>query len=422
MSEDCLMRRTLVTALSLALPVVLLGACTSNASPDPSSSSSTASPTPTASSARTSSVHSSSGRASATSSATPDASTVKPAPSPAQLALNKMSEAKRVGQLLMVDCPSAGVASATVTAIQKYHVGSVILDGNSQLGVTRTRAIAARLQGYAPKAVGLFISTDQEGGLVQRMRGPGFSSIPSAIQQGTSAPSSLRAEAKTWGRQLRTAGINVDLAPVLDTVPADGRSNPPIGDLDREYGHTPSVVRSHGTAVARGLADAGVDATVKHFPGLGRVTGNTDTTSGVTDSVTTRHDAYLAPFAAAITGHVPFVMMSTAIYSRIDPNSPAAFSSTIVTGMLRDDLGFTGVVISDDVGGARQVSGYSVGQRAVDFVRAGGDIVLTVNANQAAAMTAALLARAKSSPSFKKKIDAAALRVLQAKHARGLLN
>jgi beta-N-acetylhexosaminidase len=333
-----------------------------------------------------------------------------------------MTLRERIGQLVMVDCPSSGVASATVTAIRRYHVGAVILDGNSTHSVTAMHSITAQLQSDAPHGVGLLISTDQEGGLVRRMRGPGFSFIPSAVQQGTLAPSTLRRDAATWGRQLRRAGINVDLAPVLDTVPPGNRSNPPIGDLDREYGRTPAAVTSHGVAVARGLADAGIDATVKHFPGLGRVTGNTDTTSGVTDSVTTRHDAYLAPFAAAVRAHVPFVMMSTAIYSRIVPGKPAAFSSTVITGMLRGDLGFTGVVISDDLGAAKQVSHYSVGARGVRFIAAGGDMVLTVVAGQVATITAAVLAEARRSPAFRAKVNAAALRVLQAKQARGLLS
>jgi beta-N-acetylhexosaminidase len=167
---------------------------------------------------------------------------------------------------------------------------------------------------------------------------------------------------------------------------------------------------------------AGIATTVKHFPGLGRVAGNTDTTGGVTDQVTTRHDAYLAPFAAAVQAGTPLVMMSTAIYTRIDPQHPAAFSPTIVTGMLRGDLGFRGLIISDDLGAARQVSGYSVGARAVDFIAAGGDIVLTVVANQAATMTQALLARAEADPSFKAKVDAAALLVLQEKQRLGLLS
>lgn len=332
-----------------------------------------------------------------------------------------MSERQRVGQLLMVDCPTTGVTSATTTAITSYAVGSVILDGTSYAGVQATRAVTDRLQALAPHRAGLFIATDQEGGLVQRLQGPGFTRIVSAVDQGGIAPGTLQGYAFGWGQQLRQAGVNVNLAPVLDTVPAGGGPNPPIGDLDRQYGSTPSAVSAHGLAVLRGMAAAGVDATVKHFPGLGRVSGNTDTTSRVTDTVTTRDDADLAPFRAAIAAGAPLVMMSTAIYARIDPGTPAAFSPTIVTGMLRGDLGYRGLIISDDLGAAAQVAGYSAGQRAVAFVRAGGDIVLTVDATQAAPMTAALLQQADTDAAFKRQVDAAALLVLRAKQVRGLL-
>ena len=332
-----------------------------------------------------------------------------------------MSEADRVGQLIMVDCPSSGVAPATVTSIRTYHVGSVILDGNSYLGVARTHALVRQLQTTDPGAPRLFVATAQEGGTVQRMRGPGFSPIPSAVDQGRLDPATLQADATTWARQLRSAGITVDLAPVLDTVPPGFGPNPPIGDLDREYGRTPGAVSTHGVAVAEGLAAGSVAATVKHFPGLGRVHGNTDTTSGVTDPVTTRHDAYLAPFADAVRRHVPFVMMSTAVYSRIDAGTPAAFSPTIVSGMLRGDLGFRGIVITDDVGAAAQVRDYPVGDRAVAVIAAGGTIVLTVDPSVVPAMTAALLSRAHRDAAFRRQVDAAALLVLQTKAARGLL-
>jgi beta-N-acetylhexosaminidase len=332
-----------------------------------------------------------------------------------------MTDAQRVGQLLMVGCPSTGVDSTTVTAIRTYHVGSVILDGNSTLSISQEKSITNALQGTAPAHTKLFIATDQEGGLVRRMRGPGFASIPSALVQGGWPPSTLQSSATTWAGQLKSAGINVDLAPVMDTVPPGDTNNPPIGDLDREYGHDPGVVSSHGVAVARGFAAAGVIATVKHFPGLGRVTANTDTTSGVTDSTTTSTDTYLAPFAAAVQAGVPFVMISTAIYTRIDATAPAAFSPRIVSGILRGTLGFHGVAISDDLGSAQQVSGYSVGSRAWRFVGAGGDIVLTVNASQAATMTGAILSRMRTDATFKKTVYAAALRVLTTKQAHGLL-
>ena len=333
-----------------------------------------------------------------------------------------MNEAQRVGQLLMVGGEATGVDPDTVDAIVAHGVGSVILTGNSTLSTAATAAITARLQQRASGAR-LFMATDQEGGQVRRLRGPGFSAMPSALVQGVLAPATLQSEAKTWGGQLRAAGINLDLAPVADTVPsaAAAGNNPPIGQLDREFGYDPATVTSHVTAFALGLAAAGVDATVKHFPGLGRVTGNTDNSSGVTDRVTTREDPYLAPFASAIRAGVPFVMMSTAVYARIDPAGPAAFSSTIITGMLRGDLGFKGVIISDDVGIAGQVAGYSIADRAVDMIAAGGDMVLTVDPKQAGTMTGALLARAGSDPAFAAKVDAAALTVLAAKQALGLL-
>jgi beta-N-acetylhexosaminidase len=131
---------------------------------------------------------------------------------------------------------------------------------------------------------------------------------------------------------------------------------------------------------------------------------------------------YLAPFRAAVRAGVPFVMMSTAIYRRIDPGTPAAFSHAVVTGVLRDRLGFRGVVISDDLGIVKQVAQYPVGERAVRFVAAGGDMVLTVDASQAGAMCDALAARARSDPAFRRLVDAAAMRVLAAKQARGLLH
>jgi beta-N-acetylhexosaminidase len=346
---------------------------------------------------------------------------VPPPPQSAEQVLAGMSLRDRVGQLLMVDCSTTGVSPATSTVIGQDHVGSVILDGTSYAGLQATRAVTDQLRGLAPKRVGLFIATDQEGGLVQRLQGAGFTRIVSGLDQGRITPSTLQGYAQGWGRQLRQAGVNVNLAPVLDVVPAGFGPNPPIGDLDREFGHSASAVSAHGVAVAKGMAAAGVDATVKHFPGLGRVSGNTDTAGGVTDSITTRDDAYLAPFRAAIDAGVPFVMMSTAIYSRIDPGTPAAFSKTIVTGMLRGDLGFRGVIVSDDLGGAAQVADYSPGQRAVAFVAAGGDLVLTVDAGEAGEMTAALRQTAAASPAFRKLVDAAALRVLQAKQARGLL-
>lgn len=341
--------------------------------------------------------------------------------------LAQMTLAQQVGQLFMVGGPATGVGADTVSAVRDRHVGSVILTGRSTLGVAATAQTTAGLQSLATPAatdgVGLLVATDQEGGAVQVLQGPGFSAIPSALVQGQWAPATLRSSAAAWGQQLRAAGVNTDLAPVLDVVPsaAAAPGNPPIGAFNREYGYTPAAVASSGTAFAQGMADAGVAATGKHFPGLGRVTANTDTTAGVTDTVTTRYDPYLQPYRTAVAAGLPMIMISSAYYSRIDPAHPAVFSGTVIAGMVRGDLGFQGVVVSDDLGNARQVAAWSPGDRAVQFIAAGGDLVLTVNPATLPAMYDAVLARAQSNDGFRARVLQSALRVLRLKQSRGLL-
>src|SRR5699024_994963 len=131
--------------------------------------------------------------------------------------------------------------------------------------------------------------------------------------------------------------------------------NKPIGYYDREFGYHAHDVGMRATAFANGMRDAGVSVAIKHFPGLGRVTGNTDVTAGVTDTTTTRHANSLDAFEIGIEAGAKVVMVSTAMYSKIDPGTPAAFSSTVMNGMLRDDLGFRGVIISDSLDGTEQV-------------------------------------------------------------------
>lgn len=339
----------------------------------------------------------------------------------------RMSLQQLVGQLFMVGTPATYADPAVAADIRNRHIGNVVLTGRTYGGISATAHVAdtLQLQTTNPSTAGvpLFVGADQEGGLVQVLNGPGFSAIPAALNQGTYATSTLRLYAGAWGRQLQAAGVNVDLAPVLDTVPSAQAApyNPPIGYYRREFGYSPSVVASHGTAFIQGLTGANVVATIKHFPGLGRVNANTDTNSGVTDTVTTRGDAYLGPFAAGIAAGAPFVMMSTAYYSRIDPHNPAAFSPYIINTILRGDLHFGGVVISDDLGAARQVAAWTPAQRAVLFIASGGDIVLTVDPNVLPIMYDTVLAYAQANPTFRAIVEQAALRVLRAKQARGLI-
>jgi beta-N-acetylhexosaminidase len=207
-------------------------------------------------------------------------------------------------------------------------------------------------------------------------------------------------------------------------VPAGSESaNLPIGAVDRQYGSTADPVVAAAGAVVHGLAAHGVTATLKHFPGLGRVQQNTDTTAQVIDGTTTAGDEQIAAFGrlAASPAH-PFVMTSSAIYSKLDPASEAAFSPVVVTDLLRRQLGFDGVVISDDLGDAKAVEGVPAGERAVRFLAAGGTLVLTVDPTIVPGMIDAVLARSQSDAGFAATVDAAVHTALLAKARTGLLH
>ncbi|MHA3703402.1 glycoside hydrolase family 3 N-terminal domain-containing protein [Jatrophihabitans sp. YIM 134969] len=327
---------------------------------------------------------------------------------------------EQAGQLIMTGLRFGNDSGATFDALREAAIGNVFLGGRSTDGVDAVADLTAQLQAAAPAGVPLLVATDQEGGQVQVLSGPGFDTLPSGVEQGRIDPATLHGDATTWGRQLAAAGVRVDLGPVLDTVPV-GADNPPIGGYDREFGHDPATVSAHGVAVATGLAAAGVVATGKHFPGLGRVDLNTDTHAGVTDTVTTASDPYLQPFRAAIRAGIGMIMVSSAVYTRIDGRQQACFSSTVVSGLLRSTLGFRGVVVTDDLGNATAVADVPVGDRATRFVDAGGDLVLDVAPGQAPSLAAALVAKAQAEPAFAAKVRAAALRVLRLKASLGLL-
>jgi beta-N-acetylhexosaminidase len=168
------------------------------------------------------------------------------------------------------------------------------------------------------------------------------------------------------------------------------------------------------------MAAAGVATTAKHFPGLGRVTGNTDFTANVVDTVTTPNDPYFATYRSAISAGVPFVMVALATYTKIDPSSLAVFSPTVMR-LLRSNLGFSGVIMSDDLGQAAAVASIPPAQRAIRFIDAGGDLITSQSLGPAEQMAQAVQARAAASPSFNTAVNAAVTRILTAKQSYGLL-
>jgi beta-N-acetylhexosaminidase len=336
-----------------------------------------------------------------------------------------MSEAQRVGQLFLVGI--AGAPTAEVAqAVRTYHFGSLLWEGTSTGGVAADRQATQAIQALASPAttagVRFFIAANQEGGQVQELQGPGFSQLPPALDQGQLSAAELQRQAAAWGRELRSAGVNLDLAPVMDVVPsATASQNAPIGALQREFGHNPQTTGTHGVAFIRGMKQAGVATTAKHFPGLGRVIGNTDFTSGVVDTVTGPQSSYLKSFQSAINAGVPLVMIALATYTRIDPHHLAAFSSRVMQGLLRQQLQFAGVIVSDDLGAAAAVADVAPAARGIDFLAAGGDLITSQSLPAAVAMDQAILGRTADDAAFRSTVDAAVMRILDAKQAYHLM-
>jgi beta-N-acetylhexosaminidase len=164
---------------------------------------------------------------------------------------------------------------------------------------------------------------------------------------------------------------------------------------------------------------ARVVTVAKHFPGLGRVHDNTDKVAGVVDTTTSATDAYLQPFRDAIVAGVPMIMVSLATYTRIDPANLAVFSPTVMR-LLRVGMGFKGVIASDSLT-ATAVSTISPARRAIEFLSAGGDLIVSRTVGPTEAMVAGVAARASADPTFRARMDDAVRRVLAAKDRAGLL-
>jgi beta-N-acetylhexosaminidase len=331
-----------------------------------------------------------------------------------------LSLAERAGQLLMIGTPIADPPSLARTVAAR-HLGGVFLAGRSRRPAAALRQDIVALQRSAP-AVPLLVALDQEGGAVQTLQGPDFPPIPSASVQGGWSAAALRARTATEAGRLAAIGVTQNLAPVADTVPRGlGTANPPIGAFHRQFGSEPGTVAAAIRTVVPASQRAGVLTTLKHFPGLGRVRVNTDTSTGSVDPATTVTDPDLEPFAAGIRAGSAAVMVSSASYPRLDRRAIAAFSEPIITGLLRDRLGFTGMVMSDDLGAAGAVAAVPVGQRAVRFIGAGGDLVLTIRPEDAGPMADAVVAEARRSPAFAARVADAVGHVLRAKYRAGLL-
>jgi beta-N-acetylhexosaminidase len=262
--------------------------------------------------------------------------------------------------------------------------GVILFDGNVG-GRRSVRELTSELQSIARPAASppLLITVDQEGGLVRRLPGP---PKPSARAIGARGAAFAERLGRATGESLRSVGVNVDLAPVLDI----GRTGRAIFDEGRTFARKPRAVARIGVGFARGLAACGVAATAKHFPGLGAARINTDNAAQrirLPAAKLRRNDE--RPYASFIQAGGAMVMLSTATYPALS-GKPAALSRVIATGELRERLGFQGVSISDALGSVSARAAGGPAKTATAAAAAGTDLVLFTSLGDAARAQRAL--------------------------------
>lgn len=268
--------------------------------------------------------------------------------------------------------------------IRKGRIGGIILfdrdhlsgtPGRNIVSLAQTARLVAMLQAAAP--VPLFVAVDQEGGRVRRLKEEhGAPNTPSAREMGQGPAEATFDQALRLGETLRSVGINLDFAPSLD-VDVNPLS-PAIGALGRSFSADPAKVAAHGRAFARGLSRAGVLFCYKHFPGHGSATE--DTHNGLTDISSTWQKSELAPYRALLAAQPPaMVMIGHVVLRQKTGDLPASLSRKAISGMLRRDLGWKGIVITDDLQMQAIDGKYSTREAVRLAVLAGVDILLFGN-------------------------------------------
>lgn len=311
------------------------------------------------------------------------------------------------GERIIVGLPGTTVSAELRQAIRHGDLAGVVLYAANFPSRAAGRRLIARLQAI-PRPPGLrdplLVLVDQEGGLVKRVDG---APSVSAERMGARGPAFSRREGRRTGRNLRDLGVNVDVAPVLDVA----RPGSPIALDYRGFGATAAKVSATGVAFAEGLQQAGVAATAKHFPGLG-VGADTDVEVGRVDlSKAQLRRIDEAPYGAYSRFGGDMVMVSTAIYPAFS-DVPAAFSRALVSGELRDRIGYEGVAMTDALNTAA-VSAYGgPAKSGTSAARAGCDLLLFTELAPAEVARRALVRELRSGSLDAAEFEASAQRVL----------
>ncbi len=334
-----------------------------------------------------------------------------------------LSIEERVGQVFMVGFSGTSPEDAA-PAIRDLKAGGIIYFARNVGTVEETAALSAALQDMAvqvsAKNLPLLISIDQEGGLVSRLT-KGLPGMPGPAALGATGDPGLTEEvSRAIGIQLRAAGINMNLAPVLDVN--DNPANPVIGV--RSFGGDPDVVVPHGCAAVRGYLSSGVCPVGKHFPGHGNTSVDSHLDLPVLDHGIERlEEVELAPFRAAVAEGLPAIMTAHIVFKALDPKNPATMSAAVLNGLLREKIGFRGLILTDCME-MQAVARYpGTVEASLLAFKAGADLLLISHtlALQEKAYYA-LLSAVRSGEIGEERLNSSVNRILDLKRKTGLPN
>ena len=348
-----------------------------------------------------------------------------PEPDPFAEQLAAMTVEEKVGQLLIGGFEGTEIGDQATRLVQEYQVGGLILYGRNIAGAGQLVTLTNGLKALNGDGIPLFLSIDQEGGGVDRMP-PEVRRTPGAYCVGqTGSVPAAQSYGDVLAAECAAFGLNLDFAPVLDVWSNPG--NTVIGQ--RAFSADARTVAGLGPAAARRMMDQGIIPAVKHFPGHGDTAVDSHVGLPVVDkSPEELEETELIPFRAAIQsagtdGQVPAVMVAHILLTQLDPERPASLSPAVVTGLLRDELGFAGAVLTDDLTMGAVTQSYGLGEAAVLAVEAGCDILLVCHGpDSVPAVRTALLEAAASGRITAERLDESVYRILRLKTEYALTN
>ncbi len=335
----------------------------------------------------------------------------------------QMSIEQKVGQLIVVGFEGTRLNTEIRSNVSQHFVGGVTLFARNIQSVRQLARLTADLQKLTQETehrIPLFIATDQEGGWVARLK-TGATVLPGNMALGATRSAELAEQAgRITAIELAAVGINLNFAPVMDV-----NNNPRNPVIDRRsFGERPDLVSRLGSAYINGLQQNGVLATAKHFPGHGDTTVDSHA-----DLPTVGHDVEriraieLKPFRAAIEAKVAAIMTAHIVYSALDAGRPATLSRPILTDLLRGELGFDGLIITDDMEMKAIDRRYRTGEAAVMAIEAGADIVLTLwTYKNHVEVFNALVSSVKNGRISEDRINQSVGRILKYKKAYGVFD